>query len=345
MFTAGRRIVATAALLAAAALGWSGSAQATTFGSNLQAVPNTGICTVPAGTKEASCTYSQLLLAEGHAAGGGVQPQDEGVITSFRVSSGPLSAGTESVKLRLRLLDPSHNLSFTAGRPFVEMPLEPGIHEFPADFPSLKGIPIGLDVRVTGTPGKAAAPLVHTEAGVGSLYSWIPSPPEGSIPPPASEENRELLFNVTVEPDRDHDGFGDKTQDQCPEDSRRQSHCDRTPPRIRVVYTQRQDFLRGKKIVVFARASEPGKLYASGQIELPGPSVTWGIYGDSRRVGKEGRGGWARLVLHVPAQAREHAARSSAHGRRVFAKVFVTAVDRFGNQSHHPTVVIVKPRR
>ncbi|HET7510646.1 MAG TPA: hypothetical protein VFJ65_10405 [Solirubrobacterales bacterium] len=223
------------------------------------------------------------------------------------------------------------------------MPLEPGIHEFTADFPFLKGALIGLETLVTGSPGKASAPLAHAEAGVGSLYSWVPSSPEGSAPPPASEENRELLFNVTVEPDRDHDGFGDKTQDRCPEDRRRQTHCDRTPPHVKVVYVRRQDFLHGKKIVVSTRSSEPGKIYASGQIELPQPSVTWGIYGDSRRVGKAGRGGWARLVLHVPAQAREHAARSFAHGRRVFAKVFITAVDRFGNQSH-PTAVIVKPR-
>lgn len=343
MSTGGRRIAATVSLLLVAALGWAGSAQAATFGSNLGAAPNTGICTVPPGAKEASCTYSQLLLADGHAAAGGVQPRDEGVITSFRVSSGPPPPGTTSVKLRLRLLDGSHGFALTGGRPFVEMPLEPGIHEFPVSLPFLKGMQIGLDMLVAGTPGEASAPLVHAEAGVGSLYNWIPSPPEGSIPQPASEENRELLFNVTVEPDRDHDGYGDKTQDRCPEDSRRQNHCDRTPPRVKVVYVRRQNFLRSKKIVVSARSSEPGKIYASGQIELPQPSVTWGIYGKSGRVGKEGRGGWARFVLHVPAQAREHAARSFAHGRRVFAKVFVTAVDRFGNQSH-PTVVIVKPR-
>jgi hypothetical protein len=332
-------------LLLVGTLGCSGSAHAATFGSNLGAAPNTGICTVPAGAKEASCTYSQLLLADGHAAAGGVQPQDEGVITSFRVASGPPPPGTTSVKLRLRLLLPSQGVALTGERPYVEMPLEPGVHEFPADLPFLKGALIGLEAVVAGTPGEASAPLLHAEPGVGSLDSWIPSPPQASIPPPISEENRELLFNVTVEPDRDHDGFGDKTQDHCPEDGRRQNHCDRTPPHVKVLYVRRQDFLRGKNIVVFARASEPGKLFASGQIELPGPSVTWGVYGDSKRVGKEGRGGWARLALHVPAQAREHAARSLSHGRHVFAKVFVSAVDRFGNQSHRPTVLVVKPRR
>jgi len=344
VFTGGRRIAAAALLLVAGVLYGASPASATTFGSSLTASPNAEICPVPAGAGAASCTYSQLLLADTHAAGGGVQPQDEGVITSFRVASGSPAPGTQSVKLRLRLLVPSKGLAFTGGRPYVDMPLEPGIHEFPADFPFLKGALIGLETLVTGSPGKASAPLAHDEAGVGSLYSWIPSPPEGSAPPPVSEENRELLFNVTVEPDRDRDGFGDKTQDQCPEDPRRQSHCDRTPPHVKVVYMRRQDFLSSRKIVAFVHSSEPGTLYASGQIELPGPSVTWGIYGDSKRgVGEEGRGGWARLVLHVPAQAREHAARSFAHGRHVFAKVFVTAVDRFGNQSR-PTVVIVKPR-
>lgn len=343
MFRRGRRIVACTLPLVAALSCWAGPARAATFGSNLLDPPNAGVCTVPTGATEASCTYSQLLLAGGHAAKGGAQPRNEGVITSFRVASGSPAPGTTSVKLRLRLLAPEQGLAFTAGRPYLDMPLEPGIHEFPADLLILKGMQVGLDTLVGGASGDASAPLAHTEAGVGSLNTWIPSPPEGSLPPPVSEENRELLFNVTVEPDRDRDGYGDLTQDRCPEDRRRQSHCDRTPPRIKVVYVRRQDFLRGKRIVVFTRSSEPGKIYASGQIELPQPSVTWGIYGDSKRVGKEGRGGWARLVLHVPAEAREHAARSFAHGRRLFAKVFVTAVDRFGNQSH-PTVVIVKPR-
>lgn len=328
-------------LLMAAVLGWSGSARATTFGSALEATPNAGICAVPSGAGEASCTYSQLLLADGHAAGGGAQLQGEGVITRFRVSSGPPLPGTASVKLRLRLLDPSHGYALTGGLPFVEMPPAPGIHEVPVRLQFEQPLMIGLDTRVTGVGGEASAPLAHAESGVGSLYNWIPSPPEASIPPPASEEDRELLFNVTVEPDRDHDGYGDKTQDRCPEDPKRHIHCDRTPPRTKLTYAPRQDFLRTKKIVVSVRSNETGKIYASGQIELPEPSVTWGIYGNSKRVDKGDR---VRLVLRVPAQAREHAARSFAHGRRVFAKVSVTAVDRVGNQSHM-AVAIVKPQR
>jgi hypothetical protein len=91
--------------------------------------------------------------------------------------------------------------------------------------------------------------------------------------------------------------------------------------------------------VVRVHSSEAARIEASGQIEIPGPSVTWGIYSDRKRIGRSGE---ARLVLRVPASAREHAARSLAHGRRVFAKVFVSAVDRSGNQSHL-VVAIVKP--
>ncbi|HVD86298.1 MAG TPA: hypothetical protein VNB59_02720 [Solirubrobacterales bacterium] len=340
MFTWGRRVATPALLLVASALGGASPSSAATFGSTLTDSPNAGICAVPAGATEASCTYSQLLLADGDAAAGGAQLRDEGVITSFRVSSGPLPPGTASVKLRLRLLDPSHGYAFTAGLPFVEMPLGPGIHEFPVSLQFEQPMQVGLDTIVTRVPGEASAPLAHAEAGVGSVYAWIPSPPEVSIPPPASEENRELLFNVTVEPDRDHDGYGDKTQDRCPEDSRRQAHCDRRPPRAKLTYPPHQAFLVTTKVVVRLRSSETGSVRATGQIEIGRDSV-WGIYSAEKNLGK---GEKRTLVLRVPAKARAAALHAMAHGQRVIAKVFASATDRFGNESGI-TVATVMPKR
>lgn len=341
MFGLGRGKIATAALATLLLLS-SASASAQQFGSNLQATPDAGLCPVPSGSsRETSCTFSQQTLADGHAAVGGAQPRqlDRGVITRFRIASGVPTSGTEGVKVRLREIGISHGFAFTGGQPYVDLPLTPGIHEFPTRL-GVHGFSIGLDTLVTGVPGEAAAPIGNAESGVGTLGKWVPSLPESTSPFPApAQETGELLFNVVVEPDHDSDEYGDKTQDHCPEDPKRHVHCDRIPPRTKLTYAPRQDFLHTKKIVVSVRSSETGKIYASGQIELPQPSVTWGIYSDAKRVGKGDR---ARLVLRVPAQAREHAARSFAHGRRVFAKVFVTAVDRVGNQSHM-AVAIVKP--
>jgi hypothetical protein len=342
MFGLGRREIVTAALVTALVLLPGASASGQQFGSNLQATPNAGLCPVPSGSsRETSCTFTQQTLADGHAVPGGVQPQelDRGVITGFRVASGVPTPGTETVKVRLRQLGIHHGFALTGGLPFVDLPLTPGIHEFPTSFPIL-GLSLGLDTVVTGAPGEAAAPIGHTESGVGTLDKWVPSLPDSTDPfPTPAQENGELLFNVVVEPDRDNDGYGDKTQDQCPEDPRRQAHCDRRPPRTKLTYARRQNFLGSKKVVVHVRSNETGEIQASGQIEIPGPSVTWGIYSDHKRLGK---GDKVTLVLRVPAQAREHAARSFAHGRSVFAKVFVSAVDRFGNRSRL-VVARVKP--
>lgn len=341
MFGLGRGKIAAAALAALLLLpGAPASAQQ--FGSNLQATPNTGLCPVPSGaSREISCTFSQQTLADGHTAAGGAQPQglDRGVITRFRIASGAPTLGTEGVKVRLRQLGISHGFAFTNGGPYVDLPLTPGIHEFPTRL-GVHGFSIALDTLVTGVPGEAAAAIGNTENGVGTLGKWVPSLPESTTPfPPPTQENGELLLNVVVEPDRDGDEYGDKTQDHCPEDRKRQVNCDRIPPRPKLTYATRQDFLR-TKIVVYVRSNEAGAVGAVGQIDIKGVA-TYGIYSDHANVGK---GDKRKLVLRVPAKAREAAARSFAHGRRVTASVSAFATDRVGNESG-AIVATIKPKR
>jgi hypothetical protein len=332
-----------AALAVAALLLLPSASAAQQFGSNLQAAPNTGICPVPSdSSRESSCTFSQLTLADGHAASGGVQPRerDRGVITSFRVASGLPTPGTGAVKVRLRTIGTSQGFVFTGAQPYVDLPLTPGIHEFPTRL-AINGLSIGLDTVVTGAPGEATAPLGHAESGSGTLDKWVPSLPEStnSLPTPAQEAG-ELLFNLVAEPDRDRDEYGDKTQDRCPEDPRRHVHCDRIPPRAKLTFAPRQDVLRTGKVVVYVRSNEAGRVIASGQIDIA-KVVTWGIYSDRATVRK---GQKRKLVLRVPANAREHAMRSLAHGRPVTAGITAYAVDAVGNESG-ATVATIKPKR
>ena len=58
------------------------------------------------------------------------------------------------------------------------------------------------------------------------MEEWIPpigTKQVNSTEP--GEENYQLLYNAAVERDKDRDGFGDVTQDQCPKDKNRQSGC------------------------------------------------------------------------------------------------------------------------
>ena len=58
------------------------------------------------------------------------------------------------------------------------------------------------------------------------LEEWIP--PIGTErvrSDESSTQNYELLYNASIERDRDGDGFGDVTQDDCPQDPGRQEGC------------------------------------------------------------------------------------------------------------------------
>jgi hypothetical protein len=338
----GRRIAATVFALGALALALPGSTMATTFGSNLVAFPNGGVCPT-SESGEVSCSFVQIGLADSHAASGGVQVPKGGVITSWRISTGPATPATVSVKARLRVIEAGGVPFAYEASPFEELPLsQPGLHVLPARLSIDESRQlVGIDVNVTGNGnGEAVAPFAYLASGAGSAWKWVPGLSEGVLPESSGEGNLELLFNATIEPDRDHDGYGDKTQDRCPEDPKRQRHCDRVPPRVKVTYARRQNFLHSGKVVVYVRSNEPGRVFAGGQIDI-GKVVTWGIYSDRATAH---RGQKRKLVLRVPADAREHAARSLAHGRPVTAGVTAYAIDDAGNESG-VAVATIKPSR
>lgn len=341
MFSGMRRIMGTAAIATAVALLSAAPASALTIGSNLQAPANGGICATVSGVKEVSCTYLPFGLADSHTAPGGQRLFDPLVVTSWRVSSGLPSPDTVSVKLRLRAMRLGKGPAAGLGTPTVDLPLtEPGIHAFESRLPLDGSQEIGLDVVVTGLADGASAPIAHRESGVGKVALWRPSLGEELIARPfAIENDTELLLNATVEPDADRDGYGDKTQDRCPKNPNRQDDCDRKPPRIKLIYAPRQDFLSHGPVVVRLRSNEAASIYAPGQLDLPG--VGWGIYAAR---GKVKAGGKATLRLRVPRRAREATSRAFANGKRVVAKVSVYATDEAGNKTG-PLVVRIRPKR
>jgi hypothetical protein len=339
-----RRIAATTVLLAAFALLPASSAPATTIGSNLLSVPNGGACPL-SEAGETSCSFVQESLADGHAAPGGVRNSTAGVITGYRVSTGLATPATASARVRIRTLDAGGVSYVYDPTPYEELPLDqPGVHAFPTRLPiDRESAYLVIDTAVTGRGGgEAAAPFAHRASRAGNVWKWVPALSERLVPQSESEGDLELLLNATIEPDRDRDGYGDRTQDACPEDPKRQADCDRRPPRTKLTYRIRQGFLRTGKVVVRLRSSEAGRVLAHGQIDIDaGPNVVWGINPARKPVRKGGR---ATLVLRVPPRAREAAARSFAHGRHVVARVFVYATDAAGNESG-TSVATIRPKR
>jgi len=341
VFKGKRRIVGTAAMATALALLSAAPASALTIGSNLRAPANGGICATVSGVTEVSCTYLPFGLDDSHAAPGGERLFEPLVVTSWRVSSGLPAPGTVSVKLRLRAMQLGKGPAAGLGTPFIDLPLaEPGIHTFESRLPLDGSQEIGLDAVVTGLGDGASAPVAHRESGVGKVALWRPSLGEELIARPFSVENdTELLLNATVEPDEDRDGYGDRTQDECPGNPQRQDRCDFRPPRLKLRYAPRQDFLSRGPVVVRVRASEDVSLYVPGQIDLPGSG--WGIYAARAKARK---GKWKTLRLRIPRRSREHVARAYANGKPVVAKVSVYATDEAGNKAG-PRVVRIRPKR
>ena len=63
----------------------------------------------------------------------------------------------------------------------------------------------------------------------------------------ASGDSESAEFNADLEPDVDHDGFGDETQDQCPTDARKQIPCPPTGRRLAALRRCKRKFPDMKK--------------------------------------------------------------------------------------------------
>jgi hypothetical protein len=298
------------------------SPAAVTIGSNLRGPASTaeGICTLPTTAASRSCTDSQATLTTGHLARGGLTAPSAGTILRWSVLSGTASPGTASVKLRLQVLDGNDAVGDASA--YVELPLvQPGLHSFPTRLPVERGDRLAVEsvVKSSGS-GAAYAPIAHFEPAVGSLDEWIfPASPGLHLAPDATREGTELLLSAEID-------------------------TDRSPPRTKLTYPQRQDFLATKTVLVRFRCNEDATAFASGQLEFPNGkrgAVIYGLYGKQLEV--EG-GEKTTLRLRLPRKTWEAALRAQGNGKRIVVKVTVSAEDAAGNRSG-TTVAAIRPSR
>jgi hypothetical protein len=315
------RIAVAVALAATALLALAGpSPAAITIGSSLRspASASEGVCSLAAITASRSCTNSQATLATEHLTRGGLTSPSAGTILRWSVLSGAASPGTTAVKLRLRVLDGDDAVGDASA--FVELPLaQPGIHSFPTRLPVERGDRLAVESLVKGSgDGPAYAPIAHAEAGVGTLDEWVsPLFPGLHLEPDATREGVELLLSAEI-------------------------NTDRSPPRTKLTYPQRQDFLATKTVLVRFRSSEDATAFASGQLEFPNGkrgAVIYGLYGKQRQVEA---GEKTALRLRLPRKTWEAALRAQENGKRIVVKVTVSAEDAAGNRSG-ATVAAIRP--
>jgi hypothetical protein len=180
-----------------------------------------------------SCGDSTAVMS-GTAPGGPTWTSPiDGVVTSWKHGGGP-NPGS----LRLLVVQPSTvtpGAFAIVGRSAKQAITPNAFNTFPARVPIAAGQRLGLDVDAVGnvycaTIGQASdifSFAVNVDAGTATEFS-----------PTFNAATARLNLSAVVESDTDHDGFGDVTQDLCPESAATQAACPapdtkvkKTPPK------------------------------------------------------------------------------------------------------------------
>jgi len=253
----------------------------------------------------------------------------DGVIVNWSVVSGPVLPGTGTVRLALRA---TSGPGFLSKGPEVDLAPSPlgTTHTYSEQMPIGAGQPIGLTISTTNrSTQEAGAPIAFQEQGVGTINTWAGEPFQSIW---ETEEDVELLLDAEIEPDVDHDGLGDLTQDCLPGLLGRQELCghDLAPPRIQPHVAARQAFLRSGTVLVEVASSEAGVASAEGRLQINGRS------GWSYRLrgahGPVAAGGQAVLRLRVRKRALRAARTAVRNGKRVLVTARVSVADAAGNE-------------
>jgi hypothetical protein len=187
----------------------SGSAS-TTIGSNL----TDGYATsLNCNAFVTGCTASSgLVLAAGSRAPGGLTSPINGVVVRWRLKSGVGPAPAS-----LRILRPGNSTTRAgAGTSAQVTPADSAISTFDTRLPITAGDTIGVDSK---------SPPTASLTGTDTRY-WAPTIPDGGAASASSTfTNFELLLNADIEADADHDGYGDESQDLCPNEPATHDGC------------------------------------------------------------------------------------------------------------------------
>jgi hypothetical protein len=202
-------VVVSAAFL----VGAPGAFAATTIGANMSGTPmQAQVC----GGGAASCDV--LPLSE---VGASVAAPSDGVVVRWRVkdASGPMA---------LRVAQPFGGgyLFVSSGAP--EIPADTGLDTFVARQPIKAGDFVGVELK-SATATFGLDPVGMAPSGTSTSVFAGPIVDGTAATPASTQDKARVYVNADVEPDADHDGFGDETQDQCPSDASTAGACPPPP--------------------------------------------------------------------------------------------------------------------
>jgi hypothetical protein len=200
---------AVSAALAISLLGAAGATAATQAGNN---------CVASDFTEN----YTLYGLANG---GGNPLPATipvSGVVTKWTFNAEPgLPAGF--VSQRLKILRSAGSNQFQVVGESALSPISGGLNTFATRVPVHAGDLIGTNGALEGSPFTFYCETGNPGDRLGVI---VGNPSVGAIATQGEEvPNLQVPVTVFVEPDADNDGFGDETQDACPQSAAFQTPC------------------------------------------------------------------------------------------------------------------------
>jgi hypothetical protein len=249
---AGKTGLGSAVLAAAALLVTAPAANAAvTIGSDLQGAPGP----LPGCSSFAPppCTMVNLSLPN-------LAAPSDGVVVRWRIHPQSAEAATHVRLQVVRRVDlaPVTFRGLNTGQPRTIGPFDDPTE---LTFPTRQRIHAGDQIALRSD--KELPVTGSLPAGPSDVYAeWTPPLADGETRgPPSNSTTLELFLNADIEPDADGDGFGDETQDDCPEGAGPRNGCETTPPETtitkgpaRKVRTRK----RKQKVKFKFVSSEPG---------------------------------------------------------------------------------------
>jgi hypothetical protein len=185
-----------------------------TIGSDLRTAPSKEPWNCSGSGTTDPCTFVLTQLPEQDTP---LRAPFDGVVTSWQVrgASGPMRL----IVVRGTFRANGRSTLETVETSDEEQPHGGDRERFTTRRKIRRGDGVGLQLSVGGSGNAPYSPGTWLE-------EWIP--PIGPKPVTSTEPGErpyQLLYNATIERDKDHDGYGDVTQDQCPKDADSQDGC------------------------------------------------------------------------------------------------------------------------
>ena len=241
-----------------------------------------------------------------------------GVLTKWRVNLVPVPA---VLPHSLKVLRPSATAGAIQIVGETQVNVVGGANVFPARIPVQAGDRIGLiSAGALGTLFcKTVAPLgvigVFEPGTTGSLVTFE----QGAAPIRAP-------VAAVIEPDADNDGFGDETQDQCPQGATAQGPCP-------IVLLDAYPLPKRSKIIVYVSTDRSAAVTVSGTAKLPKATRKRARSSAQAKLPKLTRvveaGRITRFALNMPAKLRSAVA-GLAKGKSLTVKLTARAPNLVG---------------